>query len=101
MIASKILLPFIAALIVGTGGYIGGVTQVSKRPIRVEAPVIPACPVCPPTLGNELEKVKGKYVTVNLHQNLYIQMEADTLVLKAIADEVEARMVKLRLAKCK
>jgi len=103
MIASKILLPLIAALIVGIGGYVGGVTQVSNRPleIKTQAPIIPPCPVCPPTLGSELDKVKGKYVTVNLHQNLYIQMETDTMVLKAVGDEVEARMARLKLAKCK
>ena len=103
MIASKILVPFIAALIVGIGGYVGGVTQVSNRPleIKTEAPFIPPCPVCPPTLGNELEKVKGKYVTVNLYQNINIEMESDTLILKKIGDTVEARMNKLKLSKCK
>ena len=105
LLTGKFMLPIIGAIMMGFGGYAAGVYQVSNRPIEITStPIIPACPSCPscpPTLGSELEKVKGKYVTVNLNQALTIQMESDTTILKAIGNEVESRINKLRVVKCK
>jgi hypothetical protein len=104
-ILGKFAAPALLGAALGIGGVIG-IQKATRQDIKLECPVIdydkfPKCPVCPPTLGNELEKVKGKYVTVNLHQNLYIQMETDTMILKKIGDEVEARLQNLKVSRCK
>ena len=105
MIAIVKVLPYLLAFVMGIGAMIG-IQRATRQDIKLECPAIdydkfPKCPVCPPTLGSELEKVKGKYVTVNLNQVLNIEMESDTLILQKIGDTVEARMNKLKLSKCK
>lgn len=100
----KQILPFIIGLVAGVG-LIVGVQKLTKQEIRLECPAAAPCPACPATLGNELEKVKGKYITLNLHQNLQVAANGDSLIVKKIVDEVEAKidakLKELRIAKCK
>jgi len=102
---AKFAAPALIGVALGIGGVIG-LQKATKQYINLTCPEIdyeklPKCPQCPATLGSEFEKVKGKYITLNLNQTYQIHMESDTLILKAIGDEVQKRMDNLKLSRCK
>jgi len=96
----------VACFAAGAGSVIG-LSKVFKPTINVEPPKVelscPECPQCPPSLGNELEKVKGRNITLHLHQQL--QMNSDSLAMQKLVDEIDDRFEKklatLRLARCR
>lgn len=90
-ILSKAGLP----VLIGIASFIGGVLFQAKvlRPnIVVESkPVVnvPKCPDCncPPTLGNDLDKIKNTRGTVNLHFHQNYTMAGDTVGLRSMIEE--------------
>lgn len=93
-------------LLAGAGGMFG-ISKAFKPQITVNPPKVevscPECPQCPPSLGNELEKVKGKYITLNLNQTLLLH--SDSLALQKLLNDLDARIDKkfnaMRVARCK
>ena len=105
MIAIVKILPYLVSFLLGIGAMIG-IQRATRQDIKLECPAIdysqfPKCPECPATLGNEFEKVKGKNITLNLTQNMNVQMNGDSLVVKKIIDEMNKELQKIRLARCK
>lgn len=96
----------ILTLIIGLAG--GSVLTKWATPKTVCPKIeIPACPDCncPPTLGSEFEKVKGKYVTLNLSQHYQVHANGDSLLLvkfeEAVAKAVEEKLLTLKISRCK
>lgn len=95
-----------AGLALGAGGMLG-ISKAFKPMINVNPPKVevscPECPQCPPSLGNELEKIKGRNVTVNLHQKLI--MQSDSLFAEKLVEELDRKLAErlgqTRLARCK
>jgi len=112
-ILSKIAIPVIAAIICGFGGYAAGVYQVSNRPleIKTEAPkdkseeILKSIDKKLADLQNanaiNIDKMKGFKGTFQVSQSYHIQMNGDSLVIKAIGKEVEGIVSGLKLARCK
>ena len=112
IILSKIAIPVIAAIIFGFAGYAAGVYQVSNRPleIKTEAPkdteqILKSINQKLSDLQNanaiNIDKMKGFKGTFQVSQNYHIEMNGDSLVVKAIGKEVEGIVSGLRLARCK
>lgn len=93
-------------LIAGAGGVLG-ISKAFKPTINVQPPKVevscPECPQCPPSLGSEIEKIKGRNITLHLHQQLH--MNSDSLFVQKLVEEVDKsidrKLSATRLARCK
>ncbi len=105
MITAKIL-PFAFVLVFGIAAGIGGtlsITKAVKPEIKLECPQ----PVCPQPKCDcssnavDIDKLKNFKGTFSVQQHYHVEMNGDSLVVKAIISEMEAKLNQLRLARCK
>lgn len=98
------IIGLVAGIAIGSGSVIG-LTKLMKPQIKVEAPKVsvscPECPQCPNTLGTELGKIKGKYITVELKQEYYATVNGDSLLIQKIEQAIQKEVQKVKLARCK
>jgi hypothetical protein len=102
MFTVKLLIPLIVGLVLGIGGYVTGVHQVSSRPVQVNVKPCPT-PICPscPSLGNEIEKIKGKNITIHIDEKVIYQANGDSLFREHLIQDMEGIIGNLKLARCK
>lgn len=102
-ILSKFLAPTLIGIVLGVGGILGLQHLQPKPEVKVECPQ----PVCPQPKcdcsGNaiDIEKLKGFKGTFSINQHYHVEMNGDSLVVKKIISEMEAKLKELRLARCK
>lgn len=85
MLLVKIVIGVLVAGGLVTGAYIKGLKD--QPEVKVSCP---PCPVqeCPPALGNELQKVKGKYITLQLTNTQYMSVNGDSLAFVKLVNDL-------------
>ena len=77
-----------------------GLNKLNKQDLSCPAPIINLkCPDAVNTI--DFEKIKGFKGNITLQQHYTVEMNGDSLVVKAIIDAMNIELGKIRLARCK
>jgi len=101
MIAIAKVLPFLISFLLGIGTMIG-IQRATKQDVKLECPPPIINLKCPDAVNTiDFDKIKGFKGNITLDQHYHVEMDGDSLVVKAIMDEMEKKLQSLRLARCK
>lgn len=95
----------IITLIIGLAGGAVAAKWLTPKTVcpKITFPKYPKCPDCncPPTLGSEFDKVKGKNITLHLNQHYQVQANGDSLLLAKFEEAVQKQLLNLKISRCK
>lgn len=95
------LAPYLIAFVLGIGTIIG-IQRATKQDIKLECPAPIVNLKCPDAVNTiDFDKIKGFKGNITLDQHYHVQMNGDSLIVKKIITEMEAKLNQLRLARCK
>lgn len=97
---TKYLIFVAVGVAIGIGSTLG-ITKAVKPQMNLVCNPAPCECNCPPTLGSEFDKIKSKYVTLNLNQTYKTTMNGDSLFIATLVKEIEALNLKLKISRCK
>ena len=93
--------PYIIAFALGMGAIIG-IQRATRQDIKLECPAPIVNLKCPDTVNTiDFDKIKGFKGNITLDQHYHVEMNGDSLIVKKIITEMEAKLNQLRLARCK
>jgi hypothetical protein len=95
--------PVLLAIATGVGGFTGGLMWSQQHQPKIEIPSPPRCPDCncPPTLGSEFDKIKGKNIHLTLNQKYSVEMDGDSLVMQRIKEAFKEELADFKAKRCK
>ena len=83
-------------------GCVIGLNRLNKQDIKLECPPPIVNLKCPDAVNTiDFDKIKGFKGSITLNQKYMVEMNGDSLVVKAIIDEMSKKLNELRLARCK
>lgn len=93
--------PYIIAFALGMGAIIG-IQRATRQDIKLECPAPIVNLKCPDAVNTiDFDKIKGFKGNITLDQHYHVQMNGDSMIVKKIITEMEAKLNMLRLARCK